>query len=63
MLSFLQDQIYAYETLGLVPNHEFIRIKTNSLKFLNAYTKCGVGLLKNGFLAWLQEWVGQISLA
>jgi hypothetical protein len=37
------------ETMGLVPNHEFMRISKKALRFSS--TRSGVGLSKTGFLA------------
>lgn len=54
------------ETMGLVPNHEFIRINTKSPEFFFMielpYIHNGDGLLKTGFLACRPRWVGQPSL-
>ena len=43
-------------TMGLVPNHEFMRINIKALKLSS--TRSGVGLSKTGFLVCLFRMVG-----
>ena len=53
--------------MGLVPNFEYMRINTKSLKCSYCldlpFTKSDVGLLKLAFQLVLRGWVGQASLA
>jgi hypothetical protein len=54
------------ETMGLVPNHEFIKINTKSpvlLMLKLSSTRSGVGLLKIGLSLVMLDGLGQASIA